>query len=75
MRKSLKIVILELNKIVAESLVLSVYGENHLFLAKNHNYFFAESQGLFAISKNRRFQLKIVTIEEEGSTLVPLINV
>ena len=53
MRKSLKIVILELNKIVAESLVLSAFGENHLFMAKNRNFFLAESQGLFAISKNR----------------------
>ena len=45
MRKSLKIVILEFNKIIAESLVLSTFGENHLFLAKNRNFIFAESQG------------------------------
>jgi hypothetical protein len=49
MGKSLKIAILAFEKRAAESMVLSAFGENHLFLAKNHNFFLAESQGLASL--------------------------
>ena len=52
--------------------MLSAYGENHLFLAKNHNYFFAESQGLIARLKMLRIFAVIETFLGRGSTLEPL---